>query len=302
MPDNFREFQHMNVPLHLIRHYAPRCYTVVESKVILWMAILEDPKNWRGYVTARPLPDGTYELLTGHHRFNAALRLGWETLPLEIGEYSDVDAAGVHNTDNSLAFAPTAGMAIGAAPGSIKLYERNGLTTSEARDKVRQSLGLEKESQLDALLAMHAALEAGTFTEKIRDVLDILAAIAFWEKMVKWADEVGEFASLELQASFIAKANPNDIRRDLARVVSKQLIDYRIHHPKSAIDVVRRSSKRQKSLTEKMTALVNVLAKLTEEAKLTDEEEVFEDILVDAKNNFNALMATFEPDDEDTDA
>ena len=92
MRDDAKLERVQNIPLDELHPFKDHPFKIQNNEEM--KRLIESIKKF-GTITpvlARPLPDGGYELISGHRRFAACQVLGLETMPVIVREISDDEA------------------------------------------------------------------------------------------------------------------------------------------------------------------------------------------------------------------
>lgn len=94
-----RDLDSKSLPVSEIRHSAYQVRSVADPEYIEQLMESIQQSGVISPIVVRPVESG-YEIIAGHHRFEACRRLGYSTVPVEIKAMSDPEAAMALASDN----------------------------------------------------------------------------------------------------------------------------------------------------------------------------------------------------------
>lgn len=81
-----------SIPINEIQPFRNHPFTVVDNEDMAKIVESIDKVGTIAPLLARPLPDGGYELISGHRRLEACRKLGLENIPVIVREMTDDEA------------------------------------------------------------------------------------------------------------------------------------------------------------------------------------------------------------------
>lgn len=181
-------------------------YPWVEDKITALTKSFKDIGVFAG-ITARPMPDGTYEKWFGHHRHETARRLGYATLPVIVQDATDEQMIKAMAHENGEDYSTDFLIQLNTWEGGLRYLSSFHETKNPEALEVARLLGMTYDDPAGkygdrlgniamACKAAHALIGAGHLNRDDLRGLSVRSALQLTQAMVAQMDQVDNLATM----------------------------------------------------------------------------------------------------------